>query len=251
MARAAYTFALVRGLNGMISVIQGTEIAVSPAGIGLTLTVGEILDPINDLAERFSWVMLVSTTSLGIQRVLMEMRNWIGLQIFLTAGMLLLAASAWRRFWGCLDLQAIGLHLVALAIVVRLLIPAVALSSQSVYDRFLNRHYEEAAQTLAHISEELKQVDPTITDDQTSPSPAGKLAEVRRWFAKTQKWFDLREKIDHLGTKLERFTTDTVRLMVVFILQTILIPLFTLWVLIKLVAIWRFPHPWPQGPAAT
>ena len=100
MARAAYTFAMVRGLNGMISVIQGTEVAVSPAGIGLTLTVGEILDPINDLAERFSWVMLVSTTSLGIQRILMEMSDWLGLQVLLTAGMLLLAVSAWRRFWG-------------------------------------------------------------------------------------------------------------------------------------------------------
>lgn len=54
MARAAYTFALVRGLNGVIALIQGTEVVVSPAGMGLTLTVGEILDPINDLAERFS-----------------------------------------------------------------------------------------------------------------------------------------------------------------------------------------------------
>ena len=32
----------------------------------------KVLDPINDLAERFSWVMLVNTASLGIQRILME-----------------------------------------------------------------------------------------------------------------------------------------------------------------------------------
>jgi len=107
MARAAYTFALVKGLNGMISVIQGTEVAVSPAGIGLKLSVGEIVDPINDLAERFSWVMLVSTTSLGIQRVLMEMRNWLGLPVCLTDGMLLLSVSAWRRYWGYVDLQSV------------------------------------------------------------------------------------------------------------------------------------------------
>lgn len=242
MARAAYTFAMVRGLNGMISVIQGTEVAVSPAGIGLTLTVGEILDPINDLAERFSWVMLVSTTSLGIQRILMEMSDWLGLQVLLTAGMLLLAVSAWRRFWGSVDLQSLGVRLVMLAIVVRLLIPAVALASETIYDRFLNVQYEEATQTLMHINDELKQVDPTTANDETAPSTAGKLAKMRRWLAETQKWFDLREKIDNLGTKLEHFTTDTVRLMVVFILQTILIPLLTLWALIKLTTIGRTPR---------
>ena len=247
MARAAYTFAMVRGLNGMISVIQGTQVAISPAGIGLTLSVGEILDPINDLAERFSWVMLVSTTSLGIQRILMEMSDWLGLQVVLSAGMLLLAVSVWKRFWGSVDLHALGARLVLLAIVVRLLIPAVALTSKTIYDRFLNVQYEEATQTLAHINNELKQVDPTATNE-TAPSTTGQLAEVRRWLAETQKWFDLREKLDHLSAKLEHFTKDTVRLMVVFILQTILIPLFTLWALVKLTTIARAPRPKPLSP---
>ena len=144
MARAAYTFAIVRGINGMISVIQGTEVAVSPAGIGLNLSVGEVLDPINDLAERFSWVMLVSTASLGIQRILIEMSDWLGLQVLLTAGMLLLALSVWKRFWGRVDLYSTGVALVLLAVVVRLLIPALALVSETVYTRFLSNLYQEA-----------------------------------------------------------------------------------------------------------
>ena len=142
---------------------------------------------------------------------------------------------------GIVDLQSLGVHLVMLAIVVRLLIPAVALASETIYDRFLNVQYEEATQTLMHINDELKQVDPTTANDDTAPPTAGKLAKVRRWLAETQKWFDLREKIDNLGAKLEHFTTDTVRLMVVFILQTIIIPLFTLWALVKLTTIWRVP----------
>jgi hypothetical protein len=243
MARAAYTFALVRGLNGMISVIQGTQVAVSPAGIGLTLSVGEILDPINDLAERFSWIMLVSTTSLGIQRILMEMSDWLGLQIFLTAGLLLLAASIWKRFWGRVDIQGVGVRLLMLAFMVRLLIPAVALTSETIYDQFLDIHYEEATQTLTHINEELKQVDPSASDDGAEASPPSNLSQMRRWFAETQKWFDLREKIDQLSTQLERFTADIVRLMVVFILQTVIIPLITLWTLMKLTAIHPSPYP--------
>ena len=47
--RALITFALARTINGVISVVQGTEIALQPAGVGVTLTPGEILDPVNDL----------------------------------------------------------------------------------------------------------------------------------------------------------------------------------------------------------
>jgi hypothetical protein len=58
--RALVTFAVTRGLNGIISVAQGTEVAVEPAGIGLVFTPGQILDPVNDLIERFSWIVLAS-----------------------------------------------------------------------------------------------------------------------------------------------------------------------------------------------
>jgi hypothetical protein len=195
MARAAYTFAIVRGLNGMISVIQGTEIAVSPAGIGLNLSVGEVLDPLNDLAERFSWVMLVSATSLGIQRILLEMSDWLGLQVLLTAGMLLLTVSIWKRFCGNVDLQSAGVRLVMLALLVRLLIPAVAVVSETIYDRFLNLHYQEATLTLTRINDELKQADPTAQKNDAAPAPENKLQEVRRWLTETKNLLDIQKKL--------------------------------------------------------
>lgn len=235
MVRAAYTFAIVRGLNGMISVIQGTEIAVSPAGIGLNISVGEVLDPVNDLAERFSWIMLVSTTSLGVQRILMEMGDWLGLRVLLTMAMILFAVSTWKSCLGFVDLHTIAIRLLILALTVRLFIPAVAFVSESVYDRFLNRHYMEATATLTHVKDELKQTVPTMQENPESPGSASTLQELRRWMTETKDLIDIRAKIDRLGAKLERFTEDTVRLMVVFILQTIVIPLIMLWVLAKMV----------------
>jgi hypothetical protein len=235
MVRAAYTFAIVRGLNGMISVIQGTEIAVSPAGIGLNLSVGEVLDPINDLAERFSWIMLVSTTSLGVQRIVMEMGDWLGLRILLATAMLLLAVSVWKRCWGFLDLQSIAIRLVMLALTARLFIPAVALVSETIYDRFLNFHYIEATETLTRISDDLQEVVPTVQEKSDNSGSESTLQELRRWLAETKNLLDIRAKIEALGAKLQRFTEDTVRLMVVFIFQTIIIPLIMLWVLAKMV----------------
>ena len=74
--RALVTFAVARGLNGVISVAQETEVALEPAGVGVTLLPGQILDPVNDLIERFSWVMLASTTSLGLQQLFASMTAW-------------------------------------------------------------------------------------------------------------------------------------------------------------------------------
>lgn len=65
-SRALVTFAIARTLNGVISVAQGTEVAVEPAGVGVNFAPGEVLDPINDLVERFSSVMLVATSVLGV-----------------------------------------------------------------------------------------------------------------------------------------------------------------------------------------
>ena len=76
LKRTLVTYAVARGLNGVISVAQGTEVAIEPAGIGLTFTPGQILDPVNDLIERFSWVVLVSGTSLGVQELLLSVSSF-------------------------------------------------------------------------------------------------------------------------------------------------------------------------------
>ena len=47
MTRALIGFGIARTLNGVISVAQGTEFAVQPAGVGVNFSPGEILDPIN------------------------------------------------------------------------------------------------------------------------------------------------------------------------------------------------------------
>ena len=41
--RGLVTFAIARALNGVISVAQGTEVAVEPGGVGVNFTVGRYL----------------------------------------------------------------------------------------------------------------------------------------------------------------------------------------------------------------
>ena len=55
------------------------------AGVGVIFTLGQILDPINDLIERFSSVMLVAASSLGLQILLLNITSWWGVSGFLIA----------------------------------------------------------------------------------------------------------------------------------------------------------------------
>src|SRR5210317_2157526 len=95
--RAFITFALARTINGIISAVQGTEVALQPAGVGVTLTPGEILDPVNDLIGRFSWIMLGATLSLGVQQVLLDIGQWWGTKTVVAVLGLLWLWFAWRR----------------------------------------------------------------------------------------------------------------------------------------------------------
>ena len=63
----AIVYATARGINGVVSFMQGTEL--SPAF--LTFAVGEFLDPVNDLIERFSGLLMLALGSLSLQKILL------------------------------------------------------------------------------------------------------------------------------------------------------------------------------------
>jgi uncharacterized protein YlxW (UPF0749 family) len=68
---AGTSYAIARGINGIVSVLQTSTVQVG-AGISGSMAFGEVLDPINDLIERFSHVMSFALGSLVFQKILLE-----------------------------------------------------------------------------------------------------------------------------------------------------------------------------------
>ena len=95
LTRALVTFTAARALNGVISVAQGTEVAAEPGGVGFIFTPGQILDQINDLVERFSSVLLVAASSLGLQLVLLEITSWWVMTAMLMFSLAVWLAAVW------------------------------------------------------------------------------------------------------------------------------------------------------------
>ena len=233
LKRAAYTYAVARGINGVISVIQDTEIAVSPAGIGLTLAVGEILDPVNDLIERFSWVMLVSTASLGIQKILMEVGSWIGLKFLLSLSMLCVLGALWTGRSLGRGFLNVGFKLLLAALVIRFCIPAVALTSDKVYRVFLEPTYLESTRLLRDVGEQIKDPAATGKDNGRGKPAGGFWAELKHLYDTTMESTDMERRLGIVKDKVSHAVTYVIDLIVVFTLQTVLIPLLVLWGLVK------------------
>ncbi len=235
LGRAIYTFAVVRGLNGLISVIQGTDVAVSPAGIGLSLSVGEILDPINDLVERFSWVMLVSTTSLGAQKVLMEMGEWFGLTVLLTLSMFLILIGIWIPPSVRFRPDVWGYKLVLISLIIRFGIPAVAIASNLIYDRFLSRTYDHSITSLEEASRELKETGLADADTEARTDEQGYLERLKEMYQNVRAHEGLRRKLQFLRERITDYAEYMVDLIIVFMVQTVLIPVAVLWILVRLI----------------
>lgn len=256
MTRALYTFAIGRSINGVISVIQGTSVAVSPAGVGVDLTLGEILDPVNDLIERFSYVMLISAASLGIQKVLMEMGVWIGFRVLLTLSMALILFGIWFPS-GKADLSpeagtdspsaagtsliTVGVKLILVSLVIRFGIPATAIVSEKMYDLFLEQRYKESVQSLEKVSKEIKDVSLTDEPDRADENP-GYLDTLKQIYNGAKDIAGLKQKLSSLKDKISDYSKHITNLITVFLLQTMIIPIAALWALIRLGAyIWGIP----------
>jgi len=233
--RAIYTYAIVRGINGVISVIQNTHIAVSPAGVGINVAVGEILDPVNDLVERFSWVMLVSTTSLGIQKIFMKIGAWLGLNVILSIATLVILIGVWAPDTYGIHFRSWGYKLVIISLMIRFCIPVVSIASDRVYDLFLKDNYEQATQSLDKLNQDIKDSDIIKEEKPPDKKDKGVLGNLKKYYNETKETLKINERLETLKRKLTNYANDTIDLIIVFVLQTVIIPILFLWVVLKLI----------------
>jgi len=228
LKRALVTFGVARGLNGVISVAQGTEVAMEPAGVGVIFAPGQILDPVNDLVERFSWVMLVSATSLGIQALLQT--------IFSSPGFIVLAATAivlalivgwWPRVSSLWRTRLI--RVAAMMVVLRFMIPLLAVCSEGFYQLFLAAGYASSSHYLTQTSETLGRLNDEGKNDVSMNGDASWYDMLRHNFDSTLNSLNIDQHVEALQLAVQHLTEHTINLIVIFTVQTIIFPLFFLY----------------------
>ena len=228
--QALVTFAVARTLNGVISVAQGTAIAVEPAGVGVNLSVGEILDPINDLIEQFSSVMLVATSSIGLQSILLRMTGSWGVTLALAVVSVLALGALWVPKLTSPS-QRFAIRLLVIAIVIRLCVPLFVICTTLVSDAFLVEQRTSAIAALDATRIEVEE----FNNDTVAPNQDRSLLEqLGSALTSTLESLDFRQRIEALRDRLSNASEYIVNLIVIFVLQTILLPLAFLWLFVGL-----------------
>ena len=224
LKRTLVTFAIARALNGSISLLQDADISVSPVGVGVTVSPGELLDPINDLLEQFSSILLAASISLGVQKVLLSISGAVAVSAVLSIVLVtacVVGVSGRTARW-----RPHLLRLSALLLLLRFFVPAFALVSHAIDRQFLEPRYAEASAAL-----DISRVDAAAATQQqpttTAPSP-GISDRVAGWFRDAGETLDVRARVETLLHKLGAVSEHIVTLSVVFLMQSVLLPLLFL-----------------------
>jgi hypothetical protein len=247
--RAIVTFALARTLNGVISAVQGTEVALQPAGVGVTLTPGQILDPVNDLVERFSWIMLGATVSLGVQNVLLEISAWWVLQGVVVVLSLWLLILIWRdepetaRNRPSNRARQLLWRSLLVVVFLRFAVPLTLVANEAIYDLFLESRYTESTEIIQAAGNEIEAISEVAVADaeagtERAPVEQGMLdsllGPLREAWNEASAGASLAERVTAIQARAGALIEHIIQLSVVFVLQTGLLPVAFLWLFLQL-----------------
>tara|TARA_R110002049_G_scaffold138781_14_gene299252 strand:+ start:11934 stop:12767 length:834 start_codon:yes stop_codon:yes gene_type:complete len=230
--RALVTFAVARTLNGIISLAQGTELALEPGGVGVNLGVGEILDPINDLIEQFSSVMLIAATSLGLQNFLLSITSWWGFTVALACAACIAIVALWWPATSENRYVQMGTRLLLMTLVLRFIVPALIIGTNVVTNQFLEPEQQAATAALEATSTEIESMHeepaPRLNPDQSIMDRLGD--RVRS----TLQSMDVEARLENLRSSAANASEHIINLIVLFVLQTIILPILFTWLIVEL-----------------
>lgn len=209
--RALAAFATARALNAVISVVQGTEVSAG-LGLGVTLTPGQVLDPINDLIEQFSTLALWASLAFGAQVLMLKMGAFWGMSLLVT----LLAVACMGWLWSGRPCPVHLKGLLAVVLLLRFALPLVNVGSELAFQAFMAERYQISQQGLGDSARALgalqegRQTGGTEPLGLKPPSP---------------RWWDVPGQLDALKQAGEQAVNHIIHLAVIFCVQTLVLPL--------------------------
>lgn len=251
LKRALATYAVARTINGLISVLQETGVSLQPAGVGMTFAPGQMLDPVNDLVEQFSSIMLAVSVSLGIQLALLKIGGTALVSSALSLALLWWTVCVWRGR----SITRWESRLIIASIVLRFAVPMVAAGSELTFRFAMSDQYAAVQKGIESTVEQVTQTSPPqdLKFEPDAAKDAGlwerikKLPEAARDF----EWFkSLRESVDidarvqkaratyeQIKLRLDSAVEDVIHMIAIFAVQTVLLPLLFLWLLAQVLSL--------------
>ena len=219
LKRALVSFATARALHGVLSVVQGTQFSAQPLGVGVTLTPGQLLAPVNDLVKHFSDLMLAASVAFGVQKAVIAIGSYWLISAALTA-----VALAWG--WVYFRQQRVRPWLSKVLVVLlmaRFAIPVVVIGTDAIWQKFLAADYVATQTAIDSASGQAQKLGPPVVAATENTSIVDK---ARQWMSGVT---DVKARFEDIKLAAERAVEQIIRLMVIFLLQTLILPVLLLW----------------------
>ena len=225
LKRALISFASARALNGFLSVVQAAQVDIQPAGVGVTLSPGQLLAPVNELVKHFADLMLFACVAFGIQKVFVSISGYWVVSGALTVVVLAWAAFHFRQIKAPRWLSSA----LVLMLMLRFAIPVAILGTDALSQKFLAADYT-AAQSA---------IDATTAKAEKVKAPEPPISDSKSWLPQMSNWIpslsEVKQRYTKMQEAMEQSTEHIVKLIVVFLLQTLLMPLLLVWALLGIV----------------
>lgn len=231
------SFATARLIDRGIAFVSEAEVGVGVASI----KPGQLLKPLQDMAVRYSDLMVVAMTSVGMQLFLLEFGKVAALPLFASGiVVMLLALLLGPRAWQQSSLFLLRTF-IALLVVIRIGIPLAAFGVASLSDWVLEPQRIEAQAALSGATATLNTEPALPTED------GGALSWLKSSANSANEVFNA---VKHFT---DGMVENLVQLIVVYTLQTLVFPLLSLWLLWHL-GRWFVQRPYlqptkPETPA--
>ena len=230
LKQSAASYAVARGINAVVSVLQSTEVSVGFA----SLSPGEALDPLNDLVERFSWIAMMAMASLGLQKLLLLMASSILFKVLITLTGAMLIYSLLRRNSRA---QHTMIRFFVVALFLRFAVGSVVLANDIVEYLFLEESRTQATEQLENTRVSLSDISLGI---QQGKDEKGIWEGIKDNIA---SMMDVHE--EEIKRNTEEASTSIVDLIVVYIAQALFFPILFLWMFYKMTS-WLWAINWAE-----
>ncbi len=233
MTKAAVAFGVCRMINASVSLIKDSQIQVEPAGLGVSIAAGQVLDPLDDMTERVSDIIVMAIISLGIQKIAYE------LSVTFVPSLLLIMVMIYSVISLLNGMQAQRIAEIVLKSIILILIARLSLPVSSIVSAHLNEHYFAPEITQAKDGLGLNTPEMERLKSMQMPKVDGVMDTVENGFRFVSKKISdlsaaLQSMLQNMGTMINQLLILSYLYVTLFIIQVIVLPLGIFWFLTRL-----------------
>ena len=224
IAKAGLAYGVCRVINASVSVIKESQIQIEPAGLGVSIAAGQTLDPLDDMTERASDILVTAIVSLGIQKIAYELSVAFA-PVLIATFLIAFVMATILKSERAKTIREIILKSIVLIAVTRLCLPTA-----SIISSYLNRSY--FSPEITKVKDEIAMSSPVMErlKDMRMPEVDGVLGTVKKGFNFVdEKTSDLGTALKEMIQNMENMITNLLKLsylyVALFVIQVILLPI--------------------------